>query len=237
MSVIKIFSSIVFTSAIFLQFAGCKEILPEKPQIKIDSKDFWIDRCEIKYRGKDFPISGSVSDVVKVLGPYNRSIEVGNRYFWDDIGVQVATGLDAGTLEDSDLIISVSLLFNHEETFVEMGLRLADRPEDRVRLAEIIESRPQGFFRGELVIEGASIGQEVDFDKINESRLEYLKTLDDPDAELKPIQQSWSATRYAYERTCANGRDLGFIFTLLPFEAGDPMRLQRITIGFSSMSY
>lgn len=231
----KILSFLFLTSGIILLLSGCEEVVPEKPQVKVDSKDFWIDRCEIKYRGKDFPISDSVGDVVNVLGPYNRSIEVGNRYFWDDIGLQVATGLEAGKIEDSDLIISVSLLFNHEETSVEMGLRLADRPEDRVRLAEIVESRPQGFFRGELVIEGAPIGQEVDFDKINDSRLEYLKMLDDSDAELKPIQQSWSATRYAFERGCANGKNLGFIFTLLPFESGEPKRLERITIGFSDI--
>lgn len=236
---LKNFSYLFLSSTILFVLSGCNEKLtgqsqensPEKPFVQTSSKDFWIDRCDIKYRGENFPITGTVNDVVKLLGPYDRFTEVGNRYFWDAIGLQVATGLEAGTPEDSDAIISAGLLFNHEESSVEMGLRLADRPEDRVRLAEINGSRPQGFFRGELVIEGALIGQEVDFEKINDTRLEYLKTQDGPDAELKPIQQSWSATRYAFERSCADGKHVRFIFNLMSFESGDPKRLETITIA------
>lgn len=227
----KIFFSVYLLPILILLLCGCEEILSKKPVVKTSSKDFWIDRCDIKYRDKIFPITGSVSDVVKVFGPYDRFSEAGNRYFWDGIGLQIATGLEAGTPEDSDAIISAGILFNHEESSVEMGLRLADRPEDRIRLAEIKGSRPQGFFRGELVIEGALIGQEVDFEKINDTRLEYLKTQSGPDAKLKPIQLSWAETRYAYERTCVDGKHIRLIFRLMLLESGKPMRLEAVTIA------
>lgn len=225
----KKYSCLFFYLIVFFLLSGCNEKLveklQEKPLIKTSSKDFWIDRCDIKYRERSFPISGDLSDVVKIFGNYDRFSGLGNRYFWDDIGLQVTT--DA----DSNRVVTTELLLNHEESPVEMSLRLADRPEDRVRLTEIKESRPQGFFRGELVIEGALIGQEVDFDKINNTRLEYLKTQDGPDAELKPIQLSWSETRYAYERTCADGKHVRFIFTLMMLEEGKPLRLEAVTIG------
>lgn len=212
--------------------ASCADMLPAKPEVTLDSKDFWIDRCELKYRGTDFPIAGNVGDVVAVLGPYNRFSDVGNRYFWDDLGLQVATGLEAGTPEDSDAIISVTVQFTFEENLVEQALRQADRPEDRARLAASLGSRPQGVFRGELVIEGALVGQEIDFDSINDSRYEYLKA-HAPGALFPRIRQSWAAERYAFERPCADGRRLGFIFSLMPLQRGEPMRLEQLTMGFS----
>jgi hypothetical protein len=214
-----------FLLATFPLLSSCEKLLPEKVAIQASSKDFWIDRCEIKYRDKEFPITGSVRDVVKLLGPYDRFTQRGFRYFWDDIGLQVETR------HDSDRVSGIELLYNREESSTEMGLRLADRPEDRIELAAIKETMPQGFFRGELVIEGALIGKEINFDKINNTRLNYLKTQTGPDTQLKPIQESWSATRYAFERNCANGKHLRFIFTMLPFASAPPTRLEAISIG------
>lgn len=219
------FLHLLLLLATYPLLSSCEKILPEKATVLSSSKDFWIDRCEIKYRDKEFPITGSVSDMVKLLGPYDRFTQRGFRYFWDDLGLQVATR------NDSDRVISVELLFNREESSTEMGLRLADRPEDRIELAAIKETMPQGFFRGELILEGALIGQEIDFDKINKTRQEYLKTQTGPDTQLKPIQESWSATRYAFERNCADGKHLRFIFTMMPFESAPPTRLEAISIG------
>ncbi|MES2675165.1 MAG: hypothetical protein V4660_13070 [Pseudomonadota bacterium] len=219
------FLHLLLLLATYPLLSSCEKILPEKATVLSSSKDFWIDRCEIKYRDKEFPITGSLSDVVKLLGPYDRFTQRGFRYFWDDMGLQVETATD------SDRILDIGLLFNHEETSTEMGLRLADRPEDRLALAATKETRPQGFFRGELVIEGAHIGPEIDFDKINKTRQAYLKTQTGPDTQPKPIQESWSATRYAFERHCADGKHLRFIFRMMPFESVPPTRLEAITIG------
>ena len=213
----------VLSTALLL--LGCEKLIPEKVTVLNTSKDFWIDRCDLTYRGKHFPIRGRVSDVVELLGPNDRFSDIGSRYFWDDLGLQLTTN------NGLDRILSAELLFNHEESSSEMGMRLANLPEYEIQLAELRGSRPQGFFRGDLVLEGALIGQEVDFDNINKIRAEYFKTQTGPDAQAIAIQESWSSTRYAFERNCADGKHLRFIFTLLSLKENTPLQLESITIG------
>ncbi len=190
------------------------------------SKDFWIDRCEIKYRGKDFPIMGSISDVVALLGPYDRFSERGFRYFWDDIGVEISTPTAKGGP------ISTTINFNRIESSMEIVLRELGTPEALQNLADIKSASPQGFFKGELVFEGALIGHTViDFDLINKTRKEYFKTQSGPDAYSIDIEESWSAKRYAFERLCANGMRIGFLFTLLTGENVKSNQIEVLAFG------
>ncbi len=189
------------------------------------SKDFWIERCEIKYQGKDFPIRGSVSDMVQLFGPYDRFADLGNRYFWDGIGLQV------NTLSSSDRVRSVDINFNRLESGTEKALRSLGAAEDMRKLTEEQSNMPKGFFHGELVMEGAKIGNTVNFSEINAIREEYFKTQTGVDAHVIAIQQSWSATRYAFERVCADGKHLRFIFTLLSGEDVAPNQMESLTIG------
>jgi len=190
------------------------------------SKDFWIDRCEIKYRGKDFPVTGNISDVVALLGPYDRYSAIGYRYFWDDIGVQIDTLTVMGRVRNA------SIHFNRIESSMEVVSRELGTPEALQNLADIKSASPQGFFKGELVFEGALIGPAVvDFDLINKIREQYFKAQSGPDAHSIAIEESWSASRYAFERQCNDGQHRRFIFTLLTGEHVAFNQMESLTIG------
>lgn len=203
-------------------FTGCGK-LPGKPEApRTSSKDFWIDRCDIKYRGKVFPVTGTVEDMVGLLGPYDRFESAGSRYFWDSLGLQISAFQGIGQIR------SVDLYFAREESDSEIGLRLSGRPEDKAELAQIYATYPHGFFKGELVLEGARIGPVIDFAKVNATRQAYLKSQSGPDARLIAIDRSWADTRYAYERTCEDGREFGFLFSLI--SSVPPFRLRSLSI-------
>ena len=192
----------------FVALSSCDKF--ESPSIVplTQSKDFWIDRCDIKYQGKDFPIRGSVSDMVELFGPYDRYAERGGRYFWEKIGLQVST------LSEMGRVRSISIDFNRLESVSEEVLRLTGTPEALRKLAEEQSNMANSFFHGELVMEGALIGNVVDFNQINAIREEYFKTQTGADAHAIPIKESWSATRYAFERVCTDGKHLRFISPL-----------------------
>ncbi len=195
------------------------------PPLK-SSKDFWIDRCEIKYQDKELPITGSVSDMVNLFGPYDRFSERGFRYFWDGIGLQI----DALTVMGR--VRSVSINFNRIESSMEVVSRELGTPEALQNLADIKSASPQGFFKGELVFEGALIGPAVvDFDLINKIREQYFKAQSGPDAHSIAIEESWSASRYAFERQCNDGQHRRFIFTLLTGEHVAFNQMESLTIG------
>jgi hypothetical protein len=209
--------------ACFSLFQGCDKLhLKKNPPLK-GSRDFWLDRCEIKYKGKDFPLTGTVEDMAKVMGPFDRHEKHGDLYFWDDLGLQV------NTPQNSTRITSIDIYFAREESDSEMAKRLADRPQDRIDLAEIKASYPQRFFKGEMVLEGALIGPVIDFEQVDDTRHLYLKNQTGPDAHVQSIRQSWSATRYAYERTCADGQHRRFIFTLI--SGRPPHMLESLSIA------
>ncbi len=211
--------------AAFVAISSCDKLKATSVAPLTSSKDFWIDRCEIKYRGKEFPIRGSISDMVQLFGPYDRYAERVDGYFWDSIGLQV------NKLRTSDRVSSVEINFNRLESGTEKALRSLGTAEDMRELAEEQSNFSKGFFHGELVMEGALIGNTVDFSKINTIREEYFKTQTGADAQVIAIQQSWSATRYAFERNCADGKHLRFIFTLLSGEDVALNQMESLTIG------
>jgi hypothetical protein len=217
------FASLAFFALLAISvFSGCDKNPFQKTPPQADSKDFRIDRCDIQYRGQAFPVTGTMADMVKLLGPYDRLDTASGRHFWDSLGLQVDAHLGNGQIN------GVEIHFAREESDSEIGHRLAGRPEDSIALIDIRSTYPHGFFKGELILEGARIGSEIDFSQVNDTRQLYLKTQSGPDAHLISIERSWSNTRYAYERTCADGRHFRFFFFLL--SSVPPFRMQSVGI-------
>jgi hypothetical protein len=178
------------------------------------------------YRGKPFPITGTLEEMIGLLGPYTR--HEGYFYFWDSLGLKVNL-----VRNSRSLVSGIDLYLDREESSSEIGLKLSGRPEDLEEVKEIRATYPWGFFKGEFVLEGAVIDSLVDFGKVNESRQAYLQAQSGPDTQLQPIRESWSSTRYAFTRDCADGKNLGMIFTLISSEP--PLRLQTISIGSNTV--
>jgi hypothetical protein len=212
-----------------IAISSCDKLKSTSVAPLTSSKDFWIDRCEIKYQGKDFPLRGSISDMVQLFGPYDRYAERVNGYFWDGIGLEI------NTLPSSDRVRSVNINFNRLESVSEEVLRLSGTPDAMRELAEEQSNFSKGFFHGELVMEGAMIGNTVDFSKTNTIREEYFKTQTGVDAHVIAIQQSWSSTRYAFERVCADGKHVGFLFMLLSGEDVAPNQMRALIIDSNNV--
>lgn len=218
---IRPFAFGLLTLALAATVPGCNKSPGKTPPLTA-SKDFRVDRCDIQYRGQAFPVTGTVPDMVKLLGPYDRLDTLSGRHFWDSLGLQVEAYRPNGQIRGLDIY------YAYEMGESESGLRLSGRPQDLAAADEIRSGYPHGFFQGEMVFEGALIGPEIDFSRVNDTRSEYLKTQSGPDAKFIPIQQSWSNTRYAFERTCADGRHFRFFFFLVT--ADKPFRMQSLGI-------
>ncbi len=182
--------------------SGCekKELTEKKPIVK--SRDFFIEKCNIKYKERNFPINGKIQEITALLGPQDRFVEQGFKYFWDDLGLQVST------LPNSDSIAEIKWWL------------------DETNNSEQI--LPKSFFNKEFILEGALINTNTNIRTINETRRAYLESLKEPDTEERPIVETWSWDRLGYERFCQNGKHIRVIFRLI--EKDNSQKIGSITI-------
>ena len=183
---------------------------------------FRIDACTLYYRDMPLDFNAPLEEWVKKLGEFDRKVVLANDiYVWDALGVQIYTRWN------QTKVLSINMMYAREVTAYEENLTYSTNPADKTALADITSSVT--FFDGGVILEGALVAAEIDFESLNKIRKTYLAERGGADSQYIPIKQSYSPVRYGFERFCQNGSHLRYVFYLLTPD--EPHRIGTLTIG------
>ncbi len=210
---------------------SCVEVIPSNLERDQNSfikqkHQFEIVGCDIQYNKQSLVLGSAIDDWVKVLGSYDRMVELANDiYVWDEIGLQLYSRWGKKQVKSMNFIINQR---NQEYFSYETDIAIAKEMggDNLVKLTKLrYDARPKQLFQRWFKLDGILMGENIDFNLINDKRLEYHMAHYDwqPGQEIKTFHKSYVDTRYAYHLDCPGSQDYGFVLEVLPEDKGKAM--------------